>query len=42
MFARGLFEAGYRDRAAAIYGSLLLLEDADRAQQAELLRRCLR
>ncbi|KAL4421470.1 hypothetical protein ABPG75_010761 [Micractinium tetrahymenae] len=40
MFAQGLFQAGYRDKAAAIYGSLLL-EDADRVQQAELLRRCL-
>ena len=41
MFAQGLFQAGYRDKAAAIYGSLLL-GDADRVQQAELLRRCLR
>lgn len=40
IFAQGLFQAGYRDKAAAIYGSLLL-EDADRVQQAELLRRCL-
>lgn len=41
LFASGLFQAGYRDRAAAIY-STLLLQDADRVQQAELLRRCLR
>ncbi|PSC68729.1 IMPACT family member in pol 5 region [Micractinium conductrix] len=40
MFAQGLYQAGYRDKAAAIYSSLLL-EDADRVQQAELLRRCL-
>ncbi|KAI7839560.1 hypothetical protein COHA_006687 [Chlorella ohadii] len=40
LFASGLFLAGYRDRAAAIY-STLLLQDADRVQQAELLRRCL-
>lgn len=41
LFAQGLFQAGYRDRAATIWSSLLL-EDADRGQQAELLRRCLR
>ena len=41
LFASGLFQAGYRDRAAAIY-STLLLQDADRVHQAELLRRCLR
>ncbi|PRW32560.1 IMPACT family [Chlorella sorokiniana] len=40
LFASGLFLAGYRDRAAAIY-STLLLQDADRVQQVELLRRCL-
>ena len=45
VFAEGLLLGGYRDRAAAIYASLLLLEGeaaADRATQAELLRRCLR
>lgn len=42
LFAQGLYQAGYRDRAASIWSSLMLLEDADRVQQAELLRRCLR
>lgn len=41
LFASGLAKDGYRDRAAAIYGSLLL-EGEDQEQQAEALRRCIR
>lgn len=40
LFAEGLFQAGYRDKAASIYYSLLQA-GADRAQQGELLRKCL-
>lgn len=39
-FAQGLFQAGYRDRAAAVYYHLLI-SGSDRVQQAQLLRRCL-
>lgn len=42
LFAQGLYASGYRDRAAAIWSSLLLDADSDRSQQADLLRRCLR
>ncbi|KAI3435786.1 hypothetical protein D9Q98_001844 [Chlorella vulgaris] len=41
LFAQGLYASGYRDRAAAIWSSLLLDADSDRSQQADLLRRCL-
>jgi hypothetical protein len=40
MFARGLFENGYRDRAAAVYFHLLVTEE-DKAEQATLLKKCL-
>lgn len=40
-FARGLHEVGRRDQAAAVYCALLQGGGADRAQQAELLCRCL-
>eukprot|EP00887_Chlorella_sp_A99_P000424 scaffold17.g424.t1 len=39
-FAQGLVRSGYRDRAAAIFFSLLL-SDPDRSHQADLLRCCL-
>lgn len=40
VFAQGLFQAGYRDRAAAVYYHLLI-SGSDRTQQAQLLKRCL-
>ena len=40
MFARGLYEGGYKDRAASVYFHLLSTSD-DRTAQAEMLRRCL-
>eukprot|EP00884_Botryococcus_braunii_P009763 jgi/Botrbrau1/18789/Bobra.0386s0104.2 len=40
LFAQGLFDAGYRDKAATVYYSLLRNE-VDRSQQVDLLRRCL-
>jgi hypothetical protein len=40
MFARGLFDAGYRDKAASVYYTLLQ-SGVDRSQQADLLRNCL-
>lgn len=40
LFARGLFENGYRDRAAAVCFHLLATEE-DRAAQASMLKRCL-
>ncbi len=39
-FARGLCDGGYRDEAAAVYCNLLR-SGCDKAQQADLLRRCL-
>ncbi|GAB4820850.1 hypothetical protein N2152v2_007896 [Parachlorella kessleri] len=39
-FAQGLFQAGYRDRAASVYHHLLT-SASDRTQQAHLLRCCL-
>ncbi|KAK9819867.1 hypothetical protein WJX72_003454 [[Myrmecia] bisecta] len=40
LFAKGLFDAGYRDKAASVYYTLLQT-GVDRTQQAELLRQCL-
>lgn len=40
LFARGLHEGGYKDRAASVYFHLLSTSD-DRTAQAEMLRRCL-
>ena len=40
VFARGLCDSGYRDEAAAVYCNLLR-SGCDKAQQADLLRRCL-
>ena len=40
VFARGLCDGGYRDEAAAVYCNLLR-SGCDKAQQADLLRRCL-
>jgi len=40
LFAQGLFENGYRDRAAAVCFHLLITEE-DKAAQASMLKRCL-
>ncbi|KAG7672367.1 hypothetical protein Ndes2526B_g09123 [Nannochloris sp. 'desiccata'] len=40
LFAGGLLENGYRDRAAAVYFHLLLTEE-DKSAQASILKRCL-
>lgn len=40
VFAHGLFQAGYKDKAAAVYYHLLV-SGSDRVQQAHLLRCCL-